>query len=67
MFVKRYEENQKNYDKRTPKTLLASEEYLDAVSDIEIYEILKGLNRIEPITTSVGTINLSTGKKTTLK
>jgi len=69
-FVKKYEENPKNYDKRTPPTLLATSEYLDAVADISVYDYLlfHRLNESKSnITTSVGKINLATGKKTPLK
>jgi hypothetical protein len=67
-FVIKYEENTRNYDKRTPPTLLATKKYLDAVTEIEIYEDLTGLNKPKSnIVTSVGTINLSTGKKTSLQ
>jgi len=67
-FVKKYEGDPKNYDKRTPPTLLVTKEYLDAITEMEIYEDLTGLNKQKSnIATSIGTINLSTGKKTSLR
>ena len=69
-FVKKYEENPKNYDKRTPPTLLATSEYLEAVADINIYDYLLFNQLNEPksnVTTFVGKINLLNGKKIPLR
>ncbi|MFA5071469.1 MAG: hypothetical protein WC511_03835 [Candidatus Pacearchaeota archaeon] len=67
-FIKRYEANPKNYTKHTPPTLLANREYLEAVEYVQVYESLRELDKPKPnIATSVGTINLSTGKKTSLQ
>ena len=38
IFVRRFEKNPKNYDKRTPPTLLATKEYLDAIAVINSYK-----------------------------
>jgi hypothetical protein len=67
-FVKRYEANSRNYTKHTPPTLLANEEYLEAVEDTQAYESLRELENLQSnIVSSSGTINLSTGKKTPLQ
>jgi len=64
-FIKNFEKNPNNYE---GSTLLANSKYCDAVADVEIYESLKELDKSKSnIATSVGTINLSTGKKTSLQ
>jgi len=37
-FVKKFEQDQKNYDKRTPPNLLLTKEYLDAIAIIDSYK-----------------------------
>jgi hypothetical protein len=64
-FIKNFEKNPKRYSN---KGLLGDSRYCDTVADVEIYESLRELDKLKSnISTSVGTINLSTGKKTSLQ
>jgi hypothetical protein len=38
IFVKRFEKNPKNYDKRTPPNIITTKEYLDAIAVISSYK-----------------------------